>query len=203
VLDHRQLDDRLLHDRVARLTRPALRRGIVLGGALLLASLATWWVAAGRDDRPYVVAGASMEPTLHCAGAPGCERLQADRLELARGAYARSPPRRGDVVVIRLPATATRRCAGERVYVKRIVALPGERVGIRHGRVEIDGEPLREPYLAPGSRGRSDLATMRVGRHRYFVLGDNREISCDSRYLGPIDGREILGKVVKVIRSSG
>lgn len=95
-------------------------------------------------------------------------------------------PMRGDVVVFRFPLDPTRN------WVKRIVGLPGETVEIRRGIVFIDGEALEEPYAV--SANRVDLAAELVPEGHYFVMGDNRPASSDSREWGPLPGENIVGK---------
>jgi len=100
-------------------------------------------------------------------------------------AYRKHPPRRGDIVAIRLPGTKV-------MEVKRIIGLPGERVSVRWltGRVYINGEPLDEPYLK--SQVRWVAEPRLLGDNEYFVVGDNRPIS----EFGPVPIQRIVGKVV-------
>ena len=102
-------------------------------------------------------------------------------------------PKRGDVVVIRDPAD-------HGFSVKRIVAIEGESVHFLKGKVYVNTEPLAEPYLTPGtftftySQAKEQLIT--CGKDQYFVLGDNRPVSIDSRSYGPVPREDILGQVV-------
>jgi signal peptidase I len=126
-----------------------------------------------------IVQGRSMTPTL----------AHGDRYLLHRWQLLFRSPERGDLVVVR---DATRKD----FVVKRVVGLPGERVHFRDGAVWINGERLAEPYLAAGTRtiaveGVDSL--MIIGRDRYFVMGDNREISEDSRTYGAVTRDQILG----------
>jgi signal peptidase I len=98
-------------------------------------------------------------------------------------------PARGDVVVVREASPNGRRS------IKRVVGLPGEAVRFQEGTLYVDGEPLAEPYLGglPAVIG-LDEAEWTVGREAYFVLGDNRAHSTDSRMYGPVERGWIVGK---------
>jgi signal peptidase I len=104
-----------------------------------------------------------------------------------RLAYRSSSPSRGDIIAIRL--------AGLHVlYIKRIIALPGERVGIASGNVHINGVPLDEPYVR--NRRAWDVAEVQLGPAEYFVVGDNRGMSAADHTFGRIDAYRIVGRVV-------
>ena len=98
------------------------------------------------------------------------------------------PPRRGDVIVFRFPQDPSRD------FVKRVIALPGETIAMDRGRVIIDGEPLDEPYLE--ERDLSSLPPTLVPPRSYFVMGDNRDGSSDSRHWGMVPLENIVGKVL-------
>jgi len=138
----------------------------------LAAALATAGLAARRARlEPMLVAGASMRPTLD----PG-QRIAVAPLV--------RPPRRGDLVVV------TR---GDREVVKRVVGLPGERVRLGPGGLEIDGRVVPEPYLAgPSTAGDLDLE---LGPGQYLVLGDHRAASTDGRDFGPVGADALVGRV--------
>lgn len=96
-------------------------------------------------------------------------------------------PRRGEVIVFRFPKDPSKD------FVKRVIGLPGEEVEIVSGTPHIDGVPLEEPYLA--AHDRSSMAPLLLGEGEYFVLGDNRRSSNDSRNWGALPEANILGKV--------
>ncbi len=103
-----------------------------------------------------------------------------------RVTYFFGRPQRGDVVAIRL--------AGPRaVYIKRVIALPGERIAFVAGQVEIDGAPLPEPYVR--NRRPWDLDEVSLGPREYFVVGDNRGMNAADHDFGRVDSERILGKV--------
>ena len=130
-----------------------------LVGAAILALLIMTFVA-----RAFTVDGPSMLPTLHDG-----ERLMVDKLT-----YRFRDPQRGEIVVFRYPANPREH------FIKRIIALPGDVVEIRAGRVYVNGTALEEPYVATPTWGH--FGPVRVPAGRYFVLGDNRTNSEDSRY---------------------
>jgi signal peptidase I len=154
-----------------------MRRTTVLGvGALALGGL----VAAGLAMRrarlePMLVRGGSMRPTLE----PG-QRIAVEPLL--------RPPRRGDLVVLSRP-----RRSGDLELVKRVVGLPGERVRLHTGGLEVDGQPVPEPYL-DGPPWAGDLE-VQLGPAQYLVLGDHRAASTDGRDFGPVGADSLLGRV--------
>ena len=128
-------------------------------------------------SRPYVVRGESMDPSFRDG-----DQLLVDR-------RAGTGPSRGDVVVLHDPRDHARH------ELKRIVGLPGEEVRFRDGLLHIDGEPLDEPYLGglPATLG-AETSGWRLGSGEYFVMGDNRVRSTDSRKYGPVAASLIVGR---------
>jgi signal peptidase I len=150
-----------------------MRRTAAVGGTLVLGALVAAGLAARRARlEPVLVRGGSMRPTLE----PG-QRLAVAPLV--------RPPARGDLVVVR---------SHDREVVKRLVGLPGERVRLRGGRLEVNGEVVPEPYLAGGS-GAGEL-DLRLGPAEYLVLGDHRAASTDGRDFGPVGADALLARVV-------
>lgn len=145
--------------------------------------------------KPYRIPSASMEPTLHCARpAEGCRAARSDRVIADRLAYRLHGPRRGDIVVFTAPSAAARQCQAGGTFVKRVVGLPGERLSSQNGRVLVDGRPLDEfAYLRAGIA--TSLVATTVPRGAYFVMGDNRGDSCDSRAWGSVPRRNVIGRV--------
>lgn len=124
-----------------------------------------------------VVRGLSMEPSLH----------DGDRLIVDRISYSVGDVGRYDVVVLRNPRDHSID------YVKRVVGLPGERVSIRDGVVAIDGRPLEAGFDLIDDE--TSMPEVIVPRGHFFVLGDNRPVSCDSREFGLVQDELIKGKV--------
>jgi len=152
---------------------PDPKRTLIRVGVLAVASILTFgWLLT-----PIHVRGISMEPT-----------YRDGRLNLVnRVIYRFRSPARGDVVAIRL--------AGPHVlYVKRVVGLPNERVGIVDGVVHIDGAPLPEPYVR--QRQPWNYGQVTVGPREYFVVGDNRAMRATDHDFGRVDARRILGNLL-------
>jgi signal peptidase I len=148
--------------------------------------------------KPFRIPSSSMERTLHCAkpGA-GCTASMDDRVIANRLAYRFRDPRRGDIIVFHAPPKALKVCqpAEGTVFVKRLIGLPGETVRSRDGHIWIDGRRLVEPYLDRDLLGGTS-GTWHVPKGHYFMLGDNRADSCDSRDWGPVARSALIGPVL-------
>jgi signal peptidase I len=166
----------------------------IVGAVAIVLAIKAWVV------NPYRIPSSSMEPTLHCARpAPGCEARFSDRVLANRFVYHFQDPARGDVIVFETPPSARAKCGAGGTFVKRIIGLPGERVGIRLRRgaayVYIDGRRLEEPYIEQDRRDIGPEESFRVPQGHYFVMGDNRSQSCDSRVWGSVPRDNIIGQV--------
>ncbi len=148
----------------------------LLDAALALAIAA---LARGLIVLPVCVRGDSMRDTLRSG-----DRLIALRLPARLGRL-----RRGDIVICRYPGA-------RRYYIKRLIGLPGETLELRGGEVLIDGRPLSPPRAARPTRRR--FGPIELGAGQYFVLGDNRPNSRDSRAVGPLSARDL--RAVAVLR---
>ncbi|OGG50182.1 signal peptidase I [Candidatus Kaiserbacteria bacterium RIFCSPHIGHO2_01_FULL_54_36] len=148
--------------------------------ALGLALFIRFFIAA-----PYVVSGASMEP-----GFDDWNYLIVDRLS-----YNLTEPKRGDVIVFDLPQNESR------ALIKRVIGLPGETVRLSGQTVTIlnaahpEGFTLDEPYLDPENLTGNNFSETALEKDEYFVLGDNRHVSADSRIWGSLPRSEIVGRV--------
>jgi signal peptidase I len=165
--------------------------------ATLAIAVALVLVLESEVAKPYRIPTSSMEPTLHCAApGPGCLGTSSDRVIAASIVYDFRSPARGDIVVFTAPDLAKTRCQESGTFVKRIIGLPGERVSERNGFVYVDGRRLAEPYLDPSHRDHVTRTWPRVPAHAYFMMGDNRANSCDSRDWGTVPRSNLIGPVV-------
>jgi signal peptidase I len=132
--------------------------------------------------QPVRVEGTSMLPVLE----------DQDRLFINKLAYRVGEIHRGDVVVFLYPHDH------EKSYIKRVIALPGDDLKIDHGQVYVNGTRVKESYVPKRFTDDRSQADMTVPPHEYFVMGDHRSISSDSRDFGPVDRELIYGKAAFV-----
>jgi signal peptidase I len=182
-----------------------LRLGLLVVAGFLLFNLGArvmFWQVERFALKPYRIPSSAMEPTLHCPRpAAGCEADTADRILVSRLVPFWTPSR-GDIVAFRTPPMARERCGTGGTFVKRIVGLPGEQVSIHLRRgtawISIDGGQLDEPYIENDRRDTGPKMTFRVPEGEYFVMGDNRNQSCDSRAFGSVPRDNLVGPLVAV-----
>lgn len=148
-----------------------LTRGLII--LLVLGTLVHFYIATIS-----IVEGSSMEPNFHSG-----EYLITDRWH-----YLFGEPQRGDAVILRFPGDPE-----HTKYIKRIIGLPGEKVEIKDGKVYINNRQLAEPYLPDKTITSPDLIRL-LGDEDYFLLGDNRDNSSDSRVWGVCPKRDLIGK---------
>ena len=111
-----------------------------------------------------------------------------DRLFINKFVYRFEKIERGDVVVFNYPRDP------QKSYIKRVIALPGDRLTVDSGRVYVNGKQLSEPYVPDRYRDIRSIASITIPPHEYFVMGDHRSISSDSRDFGPVERHFIYGK---------
>jgi signal peptidase I len=147
--------------------------------------------------QPFRVPTSSMEPTLHCAKpGVGCTGSLNDRVIVAKIVYRFRNPERGEIAVFHAPPEAKERCTEGGTYLKRVIGLPGEQISERDGFFYVDGRKLNEPYVTQFERDSVTKTWPRLGKGEYFMMGDNRLGSCDSRTWGPVSRSAFIGPVV-------
>ena len=162
----------------------------ILGAIAIVLAIKAWVV------NPYRIPSSSMEPTLHCARPDtGCEARFSDRVLACRFCYRLWSPKRGDIVVFHTPPLADVRCGAGGTFVKRLIGLPGETWEERAGYIYINGKRLDEPYVKPDRRDARTISPIKIKPGHYFMMGDNRSSSCDSRAWGTVPRRNLIGKV--------
>ena len=174
--------------------RNALEWVAVVGGAVLIAVLVRTFVF-----QTFWIPSASMSPTL----------VKDDRVIVNKLSYKLHPIHRGDVIVFERPANEP--ANGIKDLIKRVVALPGERISLIDGTVRIDGRKLAEPYVhglptvaMPGC-GTGDVTGidteqgLLIPKGHIFVMGDNRTNSTDARCFGPIDEDLVVGRAFVIM----
>jgi signal peptidase I len=174
-------------------------------------ALAVGFVLAfeAKVAKPYRIPSASMEHTLHCARpGHGCDASMSDRVLVNRLAYDFGSPQRGQIVVFNAPPNANLCEADDAgtTFVKRLIGLPGETVREdHHGFIWIRQSgaatwtKLGEPYLSAPTRlaDASNFGrTWKVPDGEYFMVGDNRPESCDSRRWGAVPRSNLIGPVI-------
>jgi signal peptidase I len=166
--------------------RSRLRRWMVPWGIIVVLGLVVAVVVRLFVFQLYYVPSTSMNPTIKAG-----DRILVDKL-----AFHLHPVERGDIIVFLRPPTAT---CGEDLtdFVKRVIGLPGETISGKDGQVYINGKRLAEPWLPKvSSTYTANFGPDKIPAGDYFMMGDHRTTSCDSRYWGPIKRSAIIGEVV-------
>jgi len=160
-----------------------------------------WGIGACNDNlsgwKSYKMVASSMEPTL----------LNGDRLLVKTNAYSsKVQPKRGDVIVFVFPEDTSKD------FMKRVIALPGDKVEIRDRVIILNGKPLVEEYVnitgdnntvvGDAVRKMDNMPEKLIPDNKYYVLGDNRDKSYDSRFWGFVDQNALIGKAILIYFSS-
>jgi signal peptidase I len=165
---------------VAPETTHPLRRELRSWGRDLAIALSLAVVIIIFFYQPVKVEGTSMSPLIS----------DQERIFINKFVYRYEPIERGDVVVFWYPLDRSKS------FIKRVVGLPEDTVEIREGHVYVNGKALPEPYVPPESADLGDLTPTKIPKEEYFVLGDHRISSNDSRIFGPVPRKFIYGKAV-------
>ncbi len=144
----------------------------------ILVSVAASFMIITFLYQPVRVEGTSMQPELR----------DQDRLFINKFAYRFESISRGDVVVFHYPRDP------EKSYIKRVIALPGDTLRIDDGRVYVNGQRVDESYVPKRYRDGRSMPEIVIPQEEYFVMGDHRSISSDSRDFGPVERSLIYGK---------
>jgi signal peptidase I len=135
--------------------------------------------------QPFIVSGTSMEPIF----------TKGDYIVIDEISYRQTSPQRGDVIIFRYPLDPSI------YFIKRVIGLPGETIRIENGIVSISNPErvsfvvLDEPYRVTQNKN-NESSTTKLDRDEYFVMGDNRDSSADSRVWGPLQERFIIGRAI-------
>jgi signal peptidase I len=163
-------------DRKRKSVRIAIEWGVILVVAVLAAILIRSFVV-----QPFYIPSGSMEPTLNVG----------DRVLVNKLSYDLHAVHRGDIVVFKKPANDT--SPGVTDLIKRVIGLPGERISGQDGHVYINGHQLAEPWLPKGETTAPFPVTY-IPAGDYFMMGDNRGDSADSRIIGPVAKSLFIGR---------
>ena len=164
--------------------RPSLTRSLALGATAVLPLLLIWLALSALIVTYFFqvqrVVGHAMEPVLE----------DQERVMVNVFAYRLGDPQMSDVVLMRYPPDPSK------LFVKRVIARAGDTVRGVNGLVSVNGVPLSEEYVSPEFRGHDDWGPHVVPQGFFFVLGDHRNNSSDSRHWGFVPKRYIIGKVI-------
>jgi signal peptidase I len=161
-------------------------RGVIEWGVILAVAVIAALLLRGFVIQPYFIPSGSMEPTL----------MVGDKVLVNKLAYDFHPVHRGDVIVFSKPANDY--SPGVKDLIKRVIGLPGETISASGGKVFINGKELAEPWLPSGTTT-ADFGPVLIPPGEYFVMGDNRGNSADSRVIGPIKKSLIVGRAFLIV----
>lgn len=163
-----------------------LRRSLIEWGAIVVVAVIAALLLRTYVIQPYYIPSGSMEPTL----------MIGDKVLVNKLAYDFHSVHRGDVIVFRKPPGDY--TPNIKDLIKRVIGLPNETISAAGGNVYIDGRELREPWLPKGDYT-ANFGPVHIPPGEYFVMGDNRTNSADSRVIGPISGKLIVGRAFLIV----
>jgi signal peptidase I len=164
-----------------RPARVAIEWGAILVVAVVAAILIRSFVV-----QPFFIPSGSMEPTLKIG----------DRVLVNKLSYDFHSVHRGDIIVFTKPANDF--SPGVKDLIKRVIGLPGETISAQNGEVDINGRPLHESWLPRGTLTQN-FGPVVIPPGRYFMMGDNRGDSADSRVFGPVSSRLFIGRAFALV----
>jgi signal peptidase I len=171
---------------------PSVRRNVLAWVVVIAGAVAVSLIVQATSAQAYWIPSTSMETTLHVD----------DRVLVNKWSYRLHPIHRGDIVVFTKPKDMP--ASADHNLIKRVIGLPGETIKIANDHVYVNGHQLIEPYLNasditqvhPGPFACTPKVPCKVPAHDIWVMGDNRVISEDSRYFGPIPQSSVVGRAV-------
>jgi len=174
-------------ERLGRSRRVTAGRAVVEWGIVLVLALLAAFVVRTFIFQTFYIPSGSMEPTLKIG----------DRIIVSKLSYHLHSVSRGDIVVFHAPAKETVACADPTVkdLVKRVIGLPGERISSLGNTIFINGHAIKQPWFPAVPLG-PPIQAQTIPKNNYFVMGDNRGDSCDSRTWGTLPGSDIIGHVI-------
>jgi signal peptidase I len=171
---------------LAKDRRPWWRRHLIGWGVPLLVAVVLAILLRTFVVGTFSIPSGSMIPTLKIG-----DRIAVDKLSMHMGGV-----HRGDIIVFRRTQPILCNAPAEQYLVKRVIGVPGDRLSSAGNTILVDGKPLAQPWLPKDDPLTYPIAPVTVPSGQYYVLGDNRAASCDSRFWGEVPRSHIVGRVV-------
>jgi signal peptidase I len=170
--------------------RKSRRRALIEWVIILVVAVSVSMLVRTYVVQQFSIPSGSMEPTLNVG-----DRILVDKLSVSWGSI-----HRGDIVVFRHPPKALSTCAPpvEPIFIKRVIGLPGDILTSKGSTIYVDGKALKQTWQTTSPFGPA-IGHVVVPANHYFMMGDNRGSSCDSRYWGTVPRSDIIGKAFVTI----